>query len=230
MKQVTPDSYDHYRQIQVEANLRKFQNIWATPNEMDEVAKLIRSCVPNPRFGLCHGARNGQEVRLLQQRLGPEVHVLGTDISPSANNIPGMIQWDFHDIHPDWLGRADFLYSNSWDHTYDIRKLASAWAETLRPGGLAIIHWTRFHSEEGTNDGPDMFGCSEDAIAAFFANAGLIEQTRVRLPPFARRDLGEVVLEIGPDPAQLDQAPCRAHYVEHDGEVVLIPFLKPVGC
>ncbi|GAB4385427.1 MAG: hypothetical protein Kow0022_11250 [Phycisphaerales bacterium] len=225
MHQAGARSYEEYRRIQTEANVRKFRNIWATPVEMDAVAELVKAHVPQARFGLCHGARNGQEVRLLRERLAPTIRVIGTDISPTANAIPDMVQWDFHELHPDWTGTTDFLYSNSWDHTYDIRKLASTWAATLGPGGIAIIHWTRYHSEEGMNDGPDTFGCGEDEIARIFTEAGLQALARVRLPAFSRRDLPEVTLPILPD--REPEAPLHAHYVDHDSEVVLIPFRRP---
>lgn len=226
MKQNEVSDYPAYRSIQVEANVRKFQNIWATPVELDMVARLIREHVPGASFGLCHGARNGQEVRLLKARLGESIRVLGTDISPSANAIADMTEWDFHDLNPAWTGRTDFVYSNSWDHTYDINKLAQAWAQTLRPGGLAIIHWTRYHTEAGMNAGPDMFGCGEEEIASVFVAAGLRELTRVRIP--RTPDTDELSVEIPTDPS----APCsqagvvRAHYVQHDGEVVLIPLVR----
>lgn len=225
MKQTVPPTYDDYRRMQVEANVRKFQNIWATPVEMDAVAELVRTHVPQAALGLCHGARNGQEVRLLQERLGPGIRVIGTDISPTANAIPGMVQWDFHELHPEWTGQTDFLYSNSWDHTYDARKLASAWAATLRPGGIAIIHWTRYHSEEGMNDGPDIFGCGEDEIAQFFLDAGLEPLPRVRLAAFSRRDMPEVAVPATPE--QDAGLSVHAHYVDHDAEIVLIPFRRP---
>jgi hypothetical protein len=226
MKQETAINYDKYREIQVEANVRKFQNIWATPAEMDAVAQLIRTHVPQASFGLCHGARNGQEVRLLKERLGDGVKVLGTDISPSASAIEDMTQWDFHDLHYKWTGRTDFIYSNSWDHTYDIGLLAHSWAMTLKRGGLAIIHWTKFHTEAGMNDGPDMFGTGEDEIAAVFAREGLRELDRVRLSRSAETNGVKIHVPAQPTAPHADAGVVEAHYVEHDGEVVLIPLIR----
>ena len=177
-------------------------------------------------IGLCQGARNGQEVRLLKARLGTGVRVHGTDISPSARAIEDMTQWDFHDLHHDWTGRTDFIYSNSWDHTYDIDRLAHAWAATLAPGGLAIIHWTKFHTEAGMNDGPDMFGTGEDEIASVFTHAGLRELDRVRLAH--TNETNDLKIEVPAEPTapHADGGVVQAHYVEHDGEVVLIPLLR----
>ncbi len=226
MKQNTVINYDEYREIQIEANVRKFQNIWATPAEMDEVAKLIGKHVPQAEFGLCHGARNGQEVRLLKERLGPGIRVLGTDISPSANAIEDMTQWDFHDLHYKWTGRTDFIYSNSWDHTYDIEKLAHAWAMTLRPGGLMIIHWTKYHTEIGMNDGPDMFGSGEDEIAAVFAREGLKELDRVTLTHADETNDLKVEVPVDPSAPHANEGVVEAHYVEYYADIVLIPFIK----
>lgn len=226
MKQQTVPDYEQYRQTQVEANVRKFQNIWATPTEMNAVASLIRNHVTHARFGLCHGARNGQEVRLLGDQLGHSVRVLGTDISPTANAIASMVQWDFHELNADWTGQTDFIYSNSWDHSYDIDKLARAWAQTLRPGGLAIIHWTRFHTEAGMNHGPDIFGSGEDEIASTFTNAGLCEVERVRIERTASTDGILVDVPVVANAPHSTQGIVKAHYVEHDGDVVLIALKK----
>jgi hypothetical protein len=196
---------------------------------MDAVAGLIRRHIPGAGFGLCHGARNGQEVRLLKARLGEGVRVLGTDISPSANAIADMVEWDYHDLNPEWTGRTDFIYSNSWDHTYDIGALAGAWARTLRPGGLAVIHWSRFHSEAGMNAGPDIFGCGEDEIAAVFGGAGLVELGRVRIARTSETDAMRVEIPVGAAAPCAEAGVVRAHYVQHDGEVVLIPLVRPGG-
>ncbi|MBK6621188.1 MAG: hypothetical protein IPG32_10020 [Saprospirales bacterium] len=45
--------------------------------------------------------------------------VIGTEISDSASKFSHTIEWDFHEVKPEWIGRADFIYSNSFDHSYD---------------------------------------------------------------------------------------------------------------
>jgi len=228
MKQQPPTNYNEYRKLQVDANVRKLHRVWATPDEMRRVADAIRANTPEPTLGLCHGARNGQEVRLLLEELPEAARVIGTDISPTADAIEHMTTWDFHDPNPDWHGRADFIYSNSWDHTYDIDRIAHVWAGTLAPGGTLILHWTRHHDVQGI-DGPDIFGCSEDALVETFTARGLVEQGRVRF------DGGQGLTQPGRGiPLREGAASPLAHakplhYVNPTGQIVLIVLRKPAS-
>ncbi|MEJ0015745.1 MAG: hypothetical protein WDN25_04115 [Acetobacteraceae bacterium] len=49
--------------------------------------------------------------------------MLGTEISDTATQSSTTIQWDFHEVKPEWLNSVDFIYSVSWDHRYDPVKL-----------------------------------------------------------------------------------------------------------
>jgi hypothetical protein len=41
--------------------------------------------------------------------------------------------------NPDWLAKVDFIYSNSFDHSYDPEKCLNTWIDSLRIGGLCIL-------------------------------------------------------------------------------------------
>jgi hypothetical protein len=55
------------------------------------------------------------------------------------------IEWDFHEVKPEWLGAVDIVYSNSYDHSYDPHKLFPAWLSCLSVNGVMALEWTRAH-------------------------------------------------------------------------------------
>jgi len=135
--------YARYREAQIAANKRKIHAIWAKEENIRFLADYIRRFIPTPSFGLCHGTRRGLEQQWFRQYLGCEV--IGTEISDTAAEFPNTIQWDFHEVKPDWIGTADFIYSNSLDHSYDPEKCLNAWISCLRPEGMLIIEHSTDH-------------------------------------------------------------------------------------
>ncbi|MCB1226788.1 MAG: class I SAM-dependent methyltransferase [Verrucomicrobiales bacterium] len=137
-------NYDQYRAVQVEGNLRKLDRVWALEPNLKFAAERIRRWAGEPLvFGLCHGTRRGLEQRWLAQSLGCQV--LGTDISESATQFENSIQWDFHQAKPEWLGSVDFIYSNSWDHSFDPETCMQVWLSCLRPGGVCVLEHSSEH-------------------------------------------------------------------------------------
>jgi hypothetical protein len=65
--------------------------------------------------------------------------VIGTEISDTATQFPHTIQWDFHETKPEWIDAVDFIYSNSFDHSYDPQRCLNAWMSCLKKGGLCIL-------------------------------------------------------------------------------------------
>jgi SAM-dependent methyltransferase len=146
-------SYEAYRAAQVAANRRKLDKVWAQPENIAFLADHVRRHVAQPRFGLCHGTRRGLEQQWFREALGCEV--IGTEISETASQFPHTIQWDFHDVKPEWEGAADFVYSNSFDHSYDPEACLRAWMRCVRPGGSCIIEHSH---EDGYAKESDPFG------------------------------------------------------------------------
>ena len=135
MEVVKSKNYNEYKQEQVKANKRKFQYVWASEKELN----MVVDAVSNVEFGVCHGDRNGAEVRYLRNKL--ECEVVGTDISPTVKDVEHCIEWDMHEVKDDWVGKADFVYSNSIDHSYDPEKALRAWHKTLKDGGKCFVEW-----------------------------------------------------------------------------------------
>ena len=133
--------YEAYRRAQIFHNKRKFDRVFADRLTLEVVADYLRP--RGPRFGICHGARNGWEVARLRELLGGDV--IGTDISDTAEMVPDMVQWDFHEPNPDWVGRFDYVYTNSLDQAFDPERALATWADQLAPGGLIIVEHTMMH-------------------------------------------------------------------------------------
>jgi len=55
------------------------------------------------------------------------------------------LQWDFHEIKPEWVGSCDFIYTNSWDHAYDPREAFKAWCECLSTKRNSYLEHTHWH-------------------------------------------------------------------------------------
>ena len=135
--------YERYKRVQTAGNRRKIETVWAGEENIAFLAEFIRGAVGDVRFGICHGTRRGEEQKWFREQLGAEV--IGTEISDTATQFPHTIQWDFHEVKPEWVGAVDFIYSNALDHSYDPRACLDAWMSCLRPGGVCIIEHSAGH-------------------------------------------------------------------------------------
>jgi hypothetical protein len=165
MKLLTFGDYDEYKRIQVAANKLKYYQVYAEDPELRQIAAHFRRGGVRAGMGLCHGVRNGYEVHKLRSLL-PDVDIIGTDISDTATAIPHCIEWDMHEVKPEWVGHIDFMYSNSWDHTYDPSLLFAGWSACLSPAGRLYLPYTEWQSERGVTEATriDVFGCSLDEL------------------------------------------------------------------
>ncbi len=162
--------YAEYRKIQQEGNLRKIQQTWAMEENVEFLAGYIQGEIGAPTFGICHGTRRGEEQAWFRKYLGCEV--IGTEISDSAKDFPHTVQWDFHEENPEWLNRADFVYSNSLDHSYDPQTCLNTWIDSLRVGGLCILEHDNFHHSARTQNELDPFGVDIVAMPYLIAAWG----------------------------------------------------------
>jgi hypothetical protein len=103
--------YRQYRKVQIAGNKRKIQHQWIDEGSIRWIAERLLSFEQKPKFGICHGTRRGNEQAWFTKYLG--CPVIGTDISDTASDFPNTIQWDFHDVKPEWIDACDFVYSNS---------------------------------------------------------------------------------------------------------------------
>lgn len=136
-------NYQEYKRVQTEGNKRKINQVWVLEENVKLLSDYLKEELDEINFGLCHGTRNGAEQAWFRKYLGCDV--LGTEISDTAEQFPDTIQWDFHNVKPEWVGSVDFIYSNSLDHSYDPEMCLKAWMSCLRPGGICIIEHTTGH-------------------------------------------------------------------------------------
>ena len=151
--------YEAYRQLQIGWNKAKIDAVWADERTLKAIAEDVER--RGLKTGLCHGARNGYEVEWFRKRLGTEV--IGTDISDTATRFPNMVVQDFHEPRSEWLGKWDFIYTNSLDQAFDPRKALDTWSEQLGGGGCIYIEHTMQHSASGASE-MDPFGAHPMAM------------------------------------------------------------------
>jgi hypothetical protein len=147
--------YERYKQVQQEGNLQKLENNWVLEGNIKFLSDYLKNTISPISFGICHGTRRGNEQKWFRDCLHCEV--IGTEISDSASQFPHTIQWDFHKSNPDWLGKADFIYSNSFDHSFNPEACLNTWIDSLKIGGLCILEHSNLHAPEGANE-LDPFG------------------------------------------------------------------------
>ncbi len=157
VKQDGSFDYERYRLVQEEGNKRKINSVWVIEENIEFLANYIKQLVPHAQFGICHGTRRGKEQEWFRKYLGCEV--IGTEISATATTFPHTIQWDFHDVKPEWLDAVDFIYSNSFDHSYAPEKCLNAWMSCVKPGGLCVLEHSSYHEPDGSSE-LDPFGAS----------------------------------------------------------------------
>lgn len=153
MKLYYHKDYNEYLDSQIDKNIKKLNHVWVKEIEIKNICGLIKEFVKNPTFGICHGVRNGWEVKRLKDIL--EIDVIGTEISPTATDFDDIIQWDFHDVKDEWINNVDFIYSNSFDHSYKPVECLDAWMKCVNEKGICMIHWMK--TNEDTIDAADCF-------------------------------------------------------------------------
>ncbi len=157
-----PD-YETYRAIQTDGNKAKLKRQFVKESHIETLAKFLNDTLGVTGFGLCHGTRRGAEQAWFARYLSGAPEVIGTEISDTADQFPKTVQWDFHETRDDWVGRADFVYSNSWDHAFDPVRAFAAWIGQLRPGGLLLLDYTRGQTPDASN-ALDPFGVSFERL------------------------------------------------------------------
>ena len=146
--------YQKYKAVQQKGNKEKLENCWVLESNIQFLSEYLLKFAPL-KSGICHGTRRGLEQEWFRKYTGADV--IGTEISETAAQFPHTIQWDFHEVKPEWLDKIDFIYSNSFDHSYDPEKCLNAWMSCLRPGGICILEHTDMHSTKGVSE-LDPFG------------------------------------------------------------------------
>ena len=127
--------YDEYVKVQTEGNVKKLKNVWACQPVFDRIAQVK----PDAKNIICHGTRNGAELKMFRNAI-PSLHdIVGTEISHTATQFPNTIEHDFHEQKESFINNFDIVYSNSFDHSYDPHKALKTWTEQLNDDGILCI-------------------------------------------------------------------------------------------
>jgi len=167
MKLFKHKNYDEYKKAQIWKNVGKLKLVWVKKKEIVLLVNHIKENIPNPKFGICHGVRNAWEVKQLRNLLG--IEVIGTEISHTATQFENTIQWDFHETKDEWVDNVDFIYSNSFDHSYDPEMCLDKWMSCIKKDGVCYIHWNYENSKPGAIDAADCFNATENDYRKLFS-------------------------------------------------------------
>jgi hypothetical protein len=156
--------YETYRRIQQEGNRRKINLVFARKAIIAHIARYAESRIGDVQSVLCHGTRNGAEQRWFKTFLPGNPSVLGTEIASTATQFPDTIEWDFHDMKPEWERAWDIIYSNSWDHAFDPPRAFRNWMKCLTDRGLLFLEHSKDH-EPAAVDNLDPFGATLSGLS-----------------------------------------------------------------
>jgi hypothetical protein len=171
-------TYADYVEEQSRVNAQKFTLTSVTADEVEVVSNYYRvhasDCLADDRFfGLCHGVRNGAEIRAFARRLGRRF--VGTDISRTIMQVPDGILCDFSYCPDLWTGHVDFLYSNAYDHAADLDVTLAGWRKILSARGYMFLQFTPSHAHDT--------GLGFDELMAKIKNQGFDIQDILEIKP-----------------------------------------------
>lgn len=135
--------YERYKSEQVLANKKKIGRSYANEQNIAFISNQLMMRMTDISFGICHGTRQGLDQKWFKEFLSCDV--FGTEISDTAEQFADTIEWDFHDVKDEWIGKFDFIYSNSLDHSYKPDVCLRSWISCLRPGGVCVIEHSQHH-------------------------------------------------------------------------------------
>ena len=138
-------NYDEYKETQISYNKKKIEHVWADEKTLEKISEFLLENVSTGIIkGICHGSRNGFEQNFFNKKKN-KFHVIGTDISDTAENYKDSVTHDFHEEKKEWLNNFDFVYSNSLDQSFDPRKALQTWLNQIKKNGFVIIEHTDQH-------------------------------------------------------------------------------------
>jgi len=137
--------YEYYKKVQIEGNKKKLDKTWVKKENIKQLADYIKKRIPNIQNGICHGTRQGKEQKWFRDFL--DADVIGTEISDTANQFENTLEWDFHEVKVEWIGKIDFIYSNSFDHSYNPELCLNNWMTCISPNGFCILEHTSGHEK-----------------------------------------------------------------------------------
>ena len=143
MKIYPHKSYEAYVKAQIKVNKQKLGWVNVRPRVITDL--ICKDYKKVADFIICHGTRNGKEQKWFKREF-PEAYIIGTEISYTAKHFTMTIQHDFSEPKKQWIGKADIVYSNSFDHSFDPDKTIQTWRDQLKPdiGKIYLVFFGGF--------------------------------------------------------------------------------------
>tara|TARA_Y100000004_G_scaffold160241_1_gene187554 strand:+ start:59 stop:682 length:624 start_codon:yes stop_codon:yes gene_type:complete len=159
------NNYEEYKEAQIVGYEAKVNtHSWVDTHAIRGLVSYIIDYNSDVSFGICHGTRRGieqQEFNRTFESLDMDTKVIGTEIAGDAEKrFDDTIEWDFHEVKDEWIKNVDFIYSNSFDHSYDPQKALDSWMKCLNENGLCFVEWTK--DDEGNSRPMDPYAASFD--------------------------------------------------------------------
>ena len=139
--------YKDYVDWQTKINKIKVDWLYAREHAIENICKDKGRA----NFIICHGTRNGGEMKLFLKRF-PNAYIIGTEISDNAYQFEHTVQHDFTIPKEEWIGKADLVYSNSFDHTIDPEKTIQTWRDQLNYTGTMYLEYNQGQSIGNESD------------------------------------------------------------------------------
>lgn len=159
-------SHEEYKRAQTKTNKEKLKETFAEQREIEKLSDYIKSNIKDLKFGICHGVRNGFEVKEFREHLG--IEIIGTEISDTANQFENVIQWDFHDVKDNWIDNVSFIYSNAFCYSRWPNRCLDKWMSCIKDDGFCIIQWTWHHGLGRKIDSAHCFAASKEEYNKMF--------------------------------------------------------------
>ena len=142
IKKYEYDDYDDYLKNQKEAYDKKRDKVWTEESDIKCVSEYIKKFI-NPSNGICHGVRTGKEIIWFRKYLN-DCDVIGTELNEKRNEY--VVKWDFNNENSNWINKFDFVYSNSYDHSFDIHHTMDTWKNQLSDKGIIVLEYNHDHT------------------------------------------------------------------------------------
>lgn len=175
--------YEKQQKILTRKKMKKVENGRSAPcfTRPCVIQAIHRAHKTPVSLAVCHGVRYGFEIDMFKESFGGSGDWFGTEITPELCDGEKIICCDFSKEQPEWKGKVDLMYSNSFDHSRRPRKTIKTWANHLTPGsGRLYVEWTQWHEKLGKRGNrADCFAASREEYREMFKPLGVLEELEV---------------------------------------------------
>lgn len=169
--------------------------------EIANICEYLQRSGIKAQKAICHGARNGLECDEFRKHLDG-LDVFGTDLFPYSGRSrhhkgeSQVIEWDFHVANSDWIGKFDFVYSNSLDHSHDPEGSLDVWMRQIKSTGRVLLQYTKSHVHAGNRIVTgDCFGVEFWEFVALCNKYGTLDHLVYSKAEFSSKGLARRALE-----------------------------------